>query len=390
MSKYINRRDFIKGAGAAWVLMQSPSVFATAKLLSESTKKPLVWVMLRGGLDPLHTIMPVADPDFAAIRGAIVKPIEDALLPLNQSFSLHPDLPYLHQLYGEGQLSPIVAVATGYRERSHFEAQDQLESGLNQTEHENGWLARALNAYSGDGLALARAVPIALRGEDNTVQTWYPTAFNEPDDDLLARLTSLYSNDEQMGEWLDLAKMQLTATQGMEQKRRTNFALLAKSCGQLMAQQANISCAMLELNGWDTHNNMQGRLSRKFRELDAGLLALRESLGERWKDTLVVVTTEFGRTVAINGTSGSDHGTGASMFLAGGALASNAPDFASAGVANKQVHGSWPGLGKDQLYEGRDLMPTSDTREWIGKALKAHWSLNKRQLAEIFPDISFM
>lgn len=389
MNKSISRRDFIKAAGAAWVLVNSPSVFAAQSMLSKQTKKPLIWIMLRGGLDPLHTVMPVDDPDFAAIRAPVIKPIAQQLLPLSKGYALHPDLPFFHQLFKQGQLNPVVAVATGYRERSHFEAQDQLESGLDLTDHQSGWMGRALAAYHGDGLALARAVPIAMQTQSKDIQTWYPSAFDAPDDDILQRLANLYADDEQMQKWLELAVMQSEATDGMQQKRRARFVHLAKNCGQLLSEQANISCAMLELNGWDTHNNMQGRLSRQFKELDEGLAALKDSLGQRWHDTLIVINTEFGRTVALNGTSGTDHGTASMMFLAGGAMSQNQSNFAKFGFASQRVLGTWPGLSENQLHEGRDLRPTSDTRYWMSKALQAHWGLDQKQVSQIFPDLEF-
>jgi uncharacterized protein (DUF1501 family) len=135
---------------------------------------------------------------------------------------------------------------------------------------------------------------------------------------------------------------------------------------------------MLEMSGWDTHQNQIGRLDRQFQQLDEGIAALRKNLAEQWDQTVVVVTTEFGRTVAENGTRGTDHGTASAMFIAGGA------------VAGGRVRGRWPGLAVSKLYEGRDLMPTSDTRQWIRAILSQHWKLNSAQLEYVFPTVKTM
>ena len=395
------RRNFVKGAAAGWLFLNAMPHNALASISNNKIKhKKLVWIFLRGALDSLHTVMPVADPNFEKLRANIITPIKDKLLNLDGQYALHPNLPFLHELYKNKQMSPVIAVASGYRERSHFEAQDQMESGLNKTEHENGWLARAVNQIQGNGLAISRSVPIALRQNNShnigeRVETWYPSRFPEADEDVLNRLFSLYKNDEALNQNLEkvIAQKQNPNMQ-MEEKQRTNFTYLAEKCGELLAKNENTQCAMLEFGGWDTHNNQQGRLSRLFMQLDNGIHKLKTSMGSAWEDTLVVVSTEFGRTVALNGTNGTDHGTGTNMFLIGGALAkfSNKHEMKTkqgfkSVVTGGYVMGKWPGLAKNQLFEDRDLMPTSDVREWIALALAQHWQLNSRQISSIFPDL---
>lgn len=410
----ISRRHFIKGSCAGWLILNgglsgaATTLNSVATNASASANKKVVWIFLRGALDPLHTVFPVTDLDFWQHRGALVKPIKNQLLSLNQNFALHPNLPYLHQLYKEKQMSPVVAVATGYRARSHFDAQDQMESGLDETAHDNGWIARASmqvskqykkdNAHA-NSVAISRSIPIAMRGGDTRAETWYPSVFPEADEDLLQRLGNLYENDEALHHHLQaLVQQKQNPSMQMQGKRRPNFLYLAKRCGELLANNQT-QFAMLELGGWDTHNNQNGRLARLFTQLDNGIKALRESLSSSWNDTLVIVSTEFGRTVSVNGTGGTDHGTGASMFLIGGAL--NKP---SAVKQNKnkamlqkaiptiltggQVYGTWPGLSANNLYQGRDLMPTTDTRKWMSAGLLHQWDLPAQSINAIFPDLT--
>lgn len=386
-SKNTSRRNFVKGAAAGWVFLQSTSALSLASTIPNKklNNKKLVWVFLRGALDSLHTIVPISDPNLSSYRSSLLKPIQEKLLPLNKDYALHPSLSFMHDLYTKKQMTPIVAVATGYRERSHFDAQDQMESGLNETDHESGWLARFASQIQGQGVAISRSVPIALRSHSVRAETWFPSSFPEAGEDLLARLSSLYESDEALNQNIKAVIAQKeNPNMQMEEKKRANFPYLAERCGELLSSNQNMQCAMLEMGGWDTHNNQQGRLSRQLSQLDDGLKKLKMALGDAWDDTLVVVSTEFGRTVAVNGTQGTDHGTGAGMFLAGGALSNIANKTTNLQGGN--VHGVWPGLAKQQLFEQRDLMPTSDVRDWIGKAVSAHWGLSSTQTKAIFPD----
>ena len=382
-----SRRNFVKGAAAGWVFLQSANAYSIASTIPNKklSNKKLVWVFLRGALDSLHTIVPISDPHLPAYRSSLLEPIKEKLLPLNKDYALHPSLSFLHDLYKQKQMTPIVAVASGYRERSHFDAQDQMESGLNETDHESGWLARFASQIQGQGVAISRSVPIALRSRSAKAETWFPSSFPEVEEDLLARLSSLYESDEALQQNIKaLIAQKENPNMQMEEKKRTNFPYLAERCGELLSSNQNMQCAMLEMGGWDTHNNQQSRLSRQLTQLDDGLKKLKLSLGDAWDDTLVVVSTEFGRTVAVNGTQGTDHGTGSGMFLIGGALSDMSDK--TKGLQGGNVHGIWPGLAKEQLFEQRDLMPTSDVRDWIGKAMSAHCGLSSTQIKSIFPD----
>jgi uncharacterized protein (DUF1501 family) len=372
----LNRRAFIKSAVTGWVLMQSMSSGVLAKSIAPSTnKKKIVWVMLRGAMDSLSCVIPAADPFLTEHRASLVTAMSDTALPLDKGFTLHPALKNCYEWYKNKEFSPVVAVASGYRARSHFDAQDQMESGLDNTDYESGWLARAVAVSSGEGLAISQTVPIALRGTKSS-QTWYPSHFAPVDDDLLSRLRALYQQDKEFTQLLETAVTNRDNLAMSEKgKAKPDFSYLAQHCGELLSRDDSANCAMLELGGWDTHNNQSARLNGQLGILDSGLGELKDSLGKVWKDTVVIVTTEFGRTVAVNGTKGTDHGTGSAMFLLGGA------------VKGQQVLGDWPGLAPKNLYQNRDLMPTSDVRSWMASILHQHWGLSLTQLNQVFPDV---
>lgn len=387
LPKQSGRRHFLKGAAAGWVFMHSGAALGLSPALTGKNKpKKLVWILLRGALDSLHTVIPISDPHLISYRGRLLAPIKNDLLSLNKDYALHPSLRFLHKLYANKQFSPVVAVASGYRERSHFEAQDQMESGLNVTDHDSGWLARLSSEIGSKGVAISRSVPIALRSQNHTAETWFPSSFPEVNEDLLTRLSGLYKTDSDLADNLKAVIAQKeNPNMLMEEKKRANFPYLAERCGELLANNNTMSCAMLEMGGWDTHNNQNGRLTKLLTELDTGISKLSSSLGGTWDDTMVVVSTEFGRTVAVNGTQGTDHGTGACMLFAGGALAKMQQSDSK--LKGGKVQGIWPGLSKEKLFDQRDLMPTSDVREWLAHSVSAHWQLNATQIKTIFPDL---
>lgn len=366
----MKRRQFISALGSSLVCWHTPSVLA-----STAQRPKLVWIMLRGAMDSLHAVLPMNDPALLRHRKNFVNAVKDSVHPLERGFALHPSLSTFSQLYQQKELIAVVATSSGANTRSHFRAQDVLESGYSEADAQSGWLNRAVDMYQGQSLAVAHSVPISLRGK-HTSQTWYPDKFVDSTEDLYDRLQSLYANDEQLLNSLNRGlDTQEKLGDMASAKRHHQFANLALSCGKLMRASNGPDCSMLELDGWDTHQRQVGRLSRKFTELDQGLASLRKGLGEQWKNTAVIIATEFGRTVAENGTGGTDHGTASAMFLAGGA------------VRGGHVYGQWPGLDKNKLYQGRDLAPTSDSRQWISAVLKQHWQLSSRQLNTVFPSL---
>ena len=373
----MKRRQFVKmlGASASLVVMQSPVLAA----INKANKKPakIVWLILRGAMDSLHTIVPVKDPDYASLRPKLSNAFNEELLPLNSNFSLHPALKHMHSLYKNKQMMPIIAVGSGYPKRSHFDGQDYLESGLATMDHDTGWLGRAINLLqvqpNSTALAVANSVPISLR-ETEKVRTWYPSNLKDADENIYESLMNLYQEDELLSARLSEGLNTQEMAGNNKTKKRAKFVDLAASCGKLLASDNGTDCAMLEVGGWDTHNNQAFRLARQLSDLDKGIAALQQELGDYWQNTVVMIATEFGRTAKENGTGGTDHGTGGAMFMLGGA------------IAGGKVLGQWPGLKHEQLFKGRDLMPTTSTFSWIATLLQQHWKLSNSDIAKVFPD----
>lgn len=327
----------------------------------------LAVVMLRGALDGLAAVPAVGDPAWAALRPAAAA--DASPLPLDGPFALHPRLAQLHRWYGEGTLRIVHAVASPYRERSHFDAQQLLESGgARPFELSTGWLGRALQAAGGRGVALSPALPLALRGAAGA-SSWAPTRETPADDDLLARIGQLYDADPQLGPMFRQALEQRSGSMAPA-AGGAGFVALATQAGRFLAAPDGPAVAWLDTSGWDTHTQQAPRLARLLGSLDDGLAALRAALGERWATTTVLVMTEFGRSAVLNGSQGSDHGTGGVAFVAGGQ------------VAGGRVQADWPGLARPRLLDGRDLRPTLDLRALIGPVLQRQFGLSSARLAQ--------
>jgi uncharacterized protein (DUF1501 family) len=362
------RRHFL----AASALLAAPVqlTLAQAARSAAADDARFVFVLLRGGMDGLAAVPAIGDADFAAARGALAQYPSAPLALADTPFALHPNLTSLHAMYRQREAAVIHATGLVYRERSHFDAQQVLESGGNRPyELATGWLGRALAAQNDrSGLALTTAVPLVLRGSER-IDTWAPSTLPEPAPDLVARLEVLYAGDSALRDALARAKGLrdggAMANDGPTQGRQVALTL-ARKAGEMLAAAQGPRIAVLEMGGWDTHANQMnpnGALSNNLRTLDAALAALRESLGDAWKRSVVLVATEFGREVAVNGTMGSDHGTGGAAFVLGGA------------VAGGRVVTDWPGLSKSQRFEGRDLRATTDLRSVMKGVLADHLKL---------------
>jgi uncharacterized protein (DUF1501 family) len=355
---------------------------------STKTDKRFVMVILRGGMDGLYAVPAVGDPDFTAARGALSQ-YAAPVLPLDTTFAMHPNLPQLHGLFQRGEMGVVHAVGLGYRDRSHFDAQQVLESGSSRPyELNTGWLGRALGAQHSKSLALNTTVPLVLRGA-GTIDTWAPSKLPDPSADLVNRMERMYSADIALSTALSRAKA-LHFDSGMSADMSAdktnagannagNFVTLAARAAEFLSQTNGPQAAVLELGGWDSHANQAaptGATPNKLRQLDNGLAALREGLlpSGAWQNTVVVVVSEFGREVAMNGTQGTDHGTGGVAFVLGGK------------VGGGRVWGDWPGLAKKDRFEGRDLRITTDIRSVLKGVLSDHLSMSTRSLnTEVFP-----
>ena len=376
----------ILAAGGIAPLGWPGAVFAAAP-----TDRRLVVVLLRGALDGLAAVPPLGDPRYAEKRGRllIAAPGQpDGALPLDGFFSLHPALAPIHPYWRSGELLVVTATGNGYRTRSHFDAQDLMETGLStKRQQTDGWLNRALGAMPGAerrmGLALGGAVPLILRGPTQ-VATWEPPGLPQAAPEFLATLAALYQKDAVLGPALteglrgqsqsdEVLGMGKPGVNGYGPK---SFRPLAEAAGKLLAAETGPRVAVLDMLGWDTHVNQgaeKGRLADNLAGLAEGLDALAKSLGSVWGRTAVIAVTEFGRTVAVNGSGGTDHGTGSVAFLLGGA------------VRGGRIAGDWPGL--DRLEDGRDLRVAVDTRSLLKGLLRDHMGLDAALLdRKVFPD----
>ena len=369
-----DRRSFI-GAGAAGALglaLAPRMAFAKAE-----TDKRFVFIIQRGAADGLGTIAPVGDPAFAGARGDLALDF-GAAPKLDAMFALHPAMTTLQGLYGKRQALFAHAVASPYRDRSHFDGQNVLESGgTGAYQLKDGWLNRLLGVLpptQAKAIAVSATVPLALRGR-HEVSSYAPSNLPQASDDLLQRVAMLYQGDSQLHALWSEAMGTRALTGDLAAGGGANAAATGALAARLMAPDNGARIAMIETGGWDTHTQQRGRLAAQLKGLDAMIGALQAGLGPLWGDTMVLVATEFGRTVAVNGTGGTDHGTGSSAMLLGGA------------VKGGRVLADWPGLSQAALFEGRDLRPTMQLDGFIGGAVAGHFGVDpKRAMAALFPE----
>lgn len=412
----MKRREFLTGTLAAGgALLTSSVTFANAM---PGGKSRLVFVILRGALDGLATVPAYADPGYAALRGdlAIGKPGTDGgALELDGFFGLHPSLAFMRQAYAAKELIVFHAVASPYRDRSHFDGQNVLETGYPQPHAvATGWLNRALAAIPGRlatekerGISIAPSAPLVMRGPA-AVTSWSPSHLAPLDDDTLQRIADLYSSRDpllarKLAEALAAQAIADEKAAGPAQtlsqasgeaepaaakngrpllaergKPGARYAELVAAAARFLRQEDGPQVAVLDTTGWDTHFNeggAKGQLAGRLAELDAALSALEAGLGPVWSDTAVLLTTEFGRTVAENGTRGTDHGTATAAYLIGGA------------VSGGRVVADWPGLSPQKLYQDRDLRPTLDVRAVMKGLLAEHLGVPEKALeTSVFPD----
>jgi uncharacterized protein (DUF1501 family) len=407
---FATRRRFLKGAGALVAVAACPEVL----FAYTGGSSRLIVVILRGALDGLAAVPPYADPDYAGLHRelAIAPPGGlDAALRLDNTFGLHPSLNFLHERFGAGELIVFQAVASPYRDRSHFDGQNVLENGLTKPiGTADGWLNRALAALPAGSrpaqqraVAISQNVPLILRGAVDVLSK-SPQATPDVDEDLLARLADLYSKDDwfsarlseavqtekmadeaasldmaQAGTAAPVAGVAPPASAGVARPAAPDrVSAVARMAATLMRSEGGPEVAVIEASGWDTHANqggVKGTLAQRLAGLDTALRSLADDLGPLWAQTAVLVVTEFGRTAAMNGTRGTDHGTGGCAFLAGGA------------VKGGRVIADWPGLTRTALLDNRDLRPTLDLRSVFKGVLTEHLRVDANTLSRrVFPD----
>jgi len=375
----INRRHLLAAASTGVGLAFAGRVAAQ----TAGPANKLVVVIARGAMDGLSVTVPYADPNYVPLRGglAIAGPGEtNGALALSEGFALHPALAGLHALYGQGQMRFAPAVALPVRIRSHFDAQDVLENGgEGLRQQSDGWLNRAIVAAGGTslkGLSIGAQTPLILRG-DAPVSSWAPGGLVRDGDRIASLLQDLYVEDPMLGQNLarGLATEQLVNMDGGDHRlRRNDVQGLGQAVARLMTGPEGADIVAVSLDGWDTHAGQRAQLQTRLTGLDQLVAGLRDGLGDAWSRTAVIVATEFGRTARANGTQGTDHGTGSSLLLAGGAVKRGGPI------------GDWPTLADNRLFENRDLAPTLDIRSVFKGVLRDHMGVDRAALdARVFP-----
>ena len=395
--RLLQRRRFLQlGLAAGGGALTARYAFAAPAV----TDARFVFIILRGALDGLSAVPPYGDPDYARLREqlAIGAPGRaDGALALDGHFGLNPGLSFVHEAFGVREALILHAVATPYRERSHFDAQDVLESGLSRPHAtEIGWLNRAVAGLPAGaahgaqlGVALGQNVPLVLRGPA-PIASWSPSKLPDIDDDTLQRIADRYASDPLLSQRLgDALASDRVAAESADMSAAGAAGAATAPCAARYLETVRTAAGFLKLEdgpavavfdttGWDTHFNEgggQGQLRQRLSALDTALRALKESLGSTWSRTVVLIATEFGRTAAANGTRGTDHGTAAAAILLGGA------------VHGGRVVSDWPGLSSRALYQGRDLKATMDLRSVIKTVLRDHLQISTHTLdARVFPD----
>jgi uncharacterized protein (DUF1501 family) len=370
-----DRRSFLAYGAAAAALLAAPRV----AVAQAATDRRFVFVIQRGAADGLGTLAPTGDPAFPALRGAFAQDFQGGTRA-GDFFTLHPNLAEAGRMFAAREALFVHAVASPYRDRSHFDGQNILETGGNVAYAlRDGWMNRLLGLLPGGesrAIAVSATVPMVLRGA-REVGSYAPSALPDASDDLLARVGSLYQSDAQLhGAW-EQAMQTRTMAGDISGGGGQNGAATGQLAARLLSGPDGARIAVIETGGWDTHAGQRGRLGLQLRGLDAMLGALKAGLSADWANTLVVVATEFGRTAAPNGTGGTDHGTASLAMLFGGA------------VAGGRVVADWPGLTQAALYEGRDLKPTLDLDTLIASAVSEHYRLDMgRSARALFPNIA--
>jgi uncharacterized protein (DUF1501 family) len=397
------QRELLPGSGVPFAWASVPRIAGT-----EGRDPRFLTIVLRGGLDGLGVVAPVGDPDWVKLRSekSLTADGQTSALPLDGFFALNPAMPNLHRLYQAGQATIVHAVATPYRERSHFDGQDVLESGLPRPGAvDTGWLNRTLTVLEPSRQADTRVVrqafaigpitPLVVRGPA-PVLSWVPPRLPPVSDHTAMRLLDLYRHTDPtfarvLEERLRLAAIakaggmnsepdeeRLAIQGGGIAQVRADFAEAAGAAAKFLAGPDGPRVGALAFDGWDTHVNegaVRGQLANLLDALDGAIAAIETNMGDAWHETVVLLVTEFGRTARFNGNDGTDHGTATVALIVGGALKGG------------RVIADWPGLKEADLYEKRDLKPTTDLRAVLKGLLTDHLCADERRLeAAVFPD----
>ncbi|NEY90422.1 DUF1501 domain-containing protein [Tabrizicola oligotrophica] len=392
----MDRRALLRGLGAFGCSAAAHPFLTTVTLAGTASGKGLgdqrlVVIILRGAMDGLDVVRPLGDKDFATYRPTLGKAEH---LELDGFFGMHVGLSGLHPLWAAGELAFVHATSTPYRDkRSHFDGQDLLEAGtgpdLPISQVRDGWLNRLLQSVPGlkaeTAFAVGRQEMRVLRGPAPVLE-WAPDTAVDLSPQAQLLLEQVYHDDALFqsaaaealllggAEDMDMAA-EMDPAKAMRQAKRGEAGRVAAYAAEKLRQETRI--AAFSLTGWDTHKAQGKRLGQSLRQLEQVILRLKADLGpEIWGKTTVLAMTEFGRTVAENGTGGTDHGTAGAMLAAGGA------------IRGGKVYGQWPGLSEAALFDRRDLMPTSDVRTWAAHAMRGLYGFDRTLLqSKVFPGL---
>jgi uncharacterized protein (DUF1501 family) len=402
----LNRRQFLSLSAAA-SLGSSLSLSPLMAMGDDYKDKRFVFVILRGGMDAVSAVAPYAEQNYYDSRPKLAVPRpgdRGGLIDLDGYFGFHPALAKLKPYYDNKELAVVHAVASSYRGRSHFDAQDVLENGTEKINGaKDGWLNRLVGTMAANGrdaskigLAIGDQVPLAFQGGVN-VASWHPLMNQSAQlDAFISKVLPLYKDHPVLGKSLQDGKyiktmamaamgdgpsyledqldtsptddMMMGDDARMDGKlpprhRATLSPANMKVVGALLSKENGPRVAMFESGGWDTHARqgvVLGALGNRLGTLAEMLDILAQSMQSVWDDTVVLVTTEFGRQVQENGSQGTDHGTGSLALVMGGA------------VNGGKIYGDWPTIAEDSLFEKRDLMPTTDLRAVQKAVLHGH------------------
>jgi uncharacterized protein (DUF1501 family) len=402
MAMGVSRRAFLKNGGVAMIGMSTLPAFLRRAIAATpaSNRKKLVVLFQRGAADGLNIVVPFAEPNYYRIRPTIAIPQpkrggELAALDLDGFFGLHPSLAPLVPLFQKQQLAIVHAAGSPDTTRSHFDAQDYMESGtpgLKATD--DGWLNRALRATPEPDASPFRAVamgpnlPLTLRGpapaialpdikqfrvfaQSPAVEGGFEALYADTVDQALRGTGTETFEAINMLRKADPTRLQ---PENGADYPRSRVGQMMQQVAQLHKADIGLEVTFVDTGGWDNHVNeggAQGQLANLLRDLGQSLSAFSQDMGDRMEDIVVVTMSEFGRTAHENGNRGTDHGHANCMFVMGGA------------VKGGKVYGKWPGLGPEQLNEGRDLALTTDFRSVLGEIISRH--LGTDELKDVFP-----
>ncbi|MBW4595255.1 MAG: DUF1501 domain-containing protein [Brasilonema angustatum HA4187-MV1] len=397
----MKRRDFLVQAGifsASTMAAVGTHAWVARAATNNSDQKRLIVIFLRGAVDGLNVVVPYSEQAYYEARPKIAIPQPDkegGVLDLDGRFGLHPALAPVIPLWKQGSLAFVHACGSPDATRSHFDAQDYMESGTPGVKRTtDGWMNRLLSLLSGhspiQAVSVGAITPRILSGQMAVANLALgknaanPLPLDRPQ--VQAAFDKLYAGKDDLSQTYKqgrMARQALVNDLNAEMEMANNgaplpsgFARDAQRLAQLMVKDPRIELGFMALGGWDTHVNQggsTGQLARNLGQLGKGLASLVNGLGSVYPNTTILVMSEFGRTVKENGNGGTDHGHGNVMWVLGGK------------VRGAKVYGEWPGLSTHQLYQDRDLAITTDFRDVIATVLEDHMNLQQAKLNQVFP-----